>query len=357
MQYTTFCAANSGKGFISFFDTLLDEKSKKIYYIKGGPGCGKSTLMRKIAKNAKDAELILCSGDPQSLDGVLLAKENAIIIDATSPHSHEPKFPGIGGEIIDLGICWEPEKLNKKKIISLHEQKSMLYKACYHFLSSAKTLHEGITLPLTYKINRQKLLATADKILKQNALWDANGAATAPSRRFLSGISPDGRITHSDTFLKLGKNIILLEDRWFMGTLLLQYLDRALNENGIHHINGYHPLFGQPILQHMMIPAASLSIVSKDGLFPLNIPDESVIKTIHMQSFLDKEYLQENKNKLTFLKRMERELLNEAEEKLKEARDLHLKIEQEYAMGCNFSAADEIKEKLLNNLFRNLDFL
>ena len=55
MQYQSFCAANSGKGFISFFDSILDEKNKMVYYIKGGPGCGKSTLMRRIAEKAENA--------------------------------------------------------------------------------------------------------------------------------------------------------------------------------------------------------------------------------------------------------------------------------------------------------------
>ena len=50
MIYDTFTAANTEKGFCSYFDELIhDEKLKRVYLIKGGPGCGKSTLMKKIA--------------------------------------------------------------------------------------------------------------------------------------------------------------------------------------------------------------------------------------------------------------------------------------------------------------------
>ena len=97
MQFKSFCAANSGEGFLSFFDTLLDEKNQNVYYIKGGPGSGKSTLLKEIASRADDAELVLCSGDPASLDGVILPEQQAVIIEATVPHSHEPRYPGVGG--------------------------------------------------------------------------------------------------------------------------------------------------------------------------------------------------------------------------------------------------------------------
>ena len=126
MKFKTFCAANSGDGFISFFDTILNEKRSRVYYIKGGPGCGKSTFMNAIANQASDAELIYCSGDPSSLDGVILPKQNSIIIDATKPHSFEPKYPGVGGNIIDLGEGWDSDKMNSERIISLCDQKSNL---------------------------------------------------------------------------------------------------------------------------------------------------------------------------------------------------------------------------------------
>ncbi|MBQ7089741.1 MAG: ATP-binding protein, partial [Clostridia bacterium] len=109
MKFNSFCAANSGDGFVSLFDSIIDEKENKVYYIKGGPGSGKSTFLHSLAERSEDAELIYCSGDPSSLDGVILPKQKAVVIDATAPHCHEPRFPGIGGEIIDLGVIWKSE--------------------------------------------------------------------------------------------------------------------------------------------------------------------------------------------------------------------------------------------------------
>ena len=351
MQYQTFCAANSGVGFISFFNTILDEKNKTVYYIKGGPGCGKSTLMRKIAEQSADAELILCSGDPESLDGVILPNRKAIIIDATAPHSHEPVFPGIGGHIVDLGIGWEPQKLNKSKIMDLMDKKAQQYQKCYKILSAGKELSEGVFAPLAKNISYSKITAIGDKILKQNALWEHRSSGSRADKRFLSGITSKGLLTHTDTLSLLGKNIILLEDRFLQSSILLKYLDNQLNERGIYHINGYHPLFGEPILHHLIIPEANLSIATKDGIFPLDLPEENIQKNIHLQATIDKDYLSNHKNKLLFYKRIQKEMMNLAVDSLAKAASFHQKIEEEYAKGYSFEQTEALKTKLMNNLF------
>lgn len=351
VKFNTFCAANSGDGFISFFNSLTDEKKQQVYYIKGGPGCGKSTLLKQIAAKTDHAELIHCSGDPASLDGVVLPAQKAVIIDATAPHSHEPIYPGVGGNIVDLGICWEPQRLNKSAIILLSDSKKAVYKSCYALLKSAKHLHQGVFAPLINHLSSAKLQNAADKLLRQNALWEKSGHVPHVQKRFLSGISPDGRVTFNETICNLGKNVIILEDRWMLGHAFLQYLKQRLTENGIDHIACYHPLLGENTLQHLIVPSVDLSVVTKDGMFPLSIPEENVVRKIVLQGMLDKNYLNDHKNKLAFIKRLERELLDLATEKLQQAREIHMKIEQEYAKGIDFSKADDVKEKLNNNLF------
>ena len=71
-----FLGANSPYGFISIFNNLYyPEEDWFAYIIKGGPGTGKSTLMKKLAKEANlrgiNTELIYCSSDPSSLDAVI----------------------------------------------------------------------------------------------------------------------------------------------------------------------------------------------------------------------------------------------------------------------------------------------
>ena len=44
-----FACGNTAKGFQNFFESNLDDL-QKVYILKGGPGTGKSTLMKKIGK-------------------------------------------------------------------------------------------------------------------------------------------------------------------------------------------------------------------------------------------------------------------------------------------------------------------
>ena len=89
IQY--FLGANSPTGFYSLYDQLLPpEEARAIYIRQGGPGCGKSTLMRQVGARAEAAghtpEYIICSGDPDSLDAVLLPDLGVALVDGTAPH-------------------------------------------------------------------------------------------------------------------------------------------------------------------------------------------------------------------------------------------------------------------------------
>ena len=93
IQY--FLGANSPSGFYSLYDQLISpEEARAVYILKGGPGCGKSTLMRKIAARAEESgletEYILCSGDPDSLDAVLLPELGVALVDGTAPQGVVP---------------------------------------------------------------------------------------------------------------------------------------------------------------------------------------------------------------------------------------------------------------------------
>lgn len=143
----TFLAANTPNGFKSVFEPFLEGKT--TYIIKGGPGTGKSGLMKKIAAEAvrrgEFAELIHCSSDPESLDGVYIPSRNVAICDGTAPHTLDPKYPGAAGGIIDLGRFWDLRALtaNRSGIVSLSEQISARYAEAYRYLGAGGLCGHG----------------------------------------------------------------------------------------------------------------------------------------------------------------------------------------------------------------------
>ena len=83
-----FLGTTTPAGFRGYFQELGQEPEMQLYLIKSGPGCGKSTLMKQLARSSDGpVQRIHCSSDPDSLDGVVFCDKNAAILDATAPHT------------------------------------------------------------------------------------------------------------------------------------------------------------------------------------------------------------------------------------------------------------------------------
>lgn len=86
-----FPGGNTSKGFYSFYRYILKQnEARRIFCIKGGPGTGKSSLMKKIGSyfydKGYDIEYHHCSSDNNSLDGVVIKPLNVALLDGTAPH-------------------------------------------------------------------------------------------------------------------------------------------------------------------------------------------------------------------------------------------------------------------------------
>lgn len=82
----------------------LTESLPRRYFIKGRPGTGKSTFLKKIAKAAHErgfeTEIYHCSLEPNSLDMIVVRELGFCVFDSTAPHEYFPSRPG--DEIIDV---------------------------------------------------------------------------------------------------------------------------------------------------------------------------------------------------------------------------------------------------------------
>ncbi len=148
-----FAAANTYNGFKSYFNKVFDPNELEIIYIlKGGPGTGKSTLMRNIASvyNEKidSLDYIYCSSDTNSLDGIILQNNDkrVAIIDGTAPHMTDPIYPGAVDRIINLGEAFNIQNLieKRKDIILLNKEKGEAYKKAYFALKHAGDVESDI---------------------------------------------------------------------------------------------------------------------------------------------------------------------------------------------------------------------
>lgn len=108
-------------------DTLQDitKHFHRRVFIKGYPGTGKSTLMKKIASIALsrgfDVQYVWCGLDSRAIDMVILPELSFCIFDSTMPHEYFPDKSRVGDEIFDMEQhchLTEKEEKNLEKIIA-----------------------------------------------------------------------------------------------------------------------------------------------------------------------------------------------------------------------------------------------
>ncbi|MCK9478343.1 MAG: hypothetical protein M0R40_02435 [Firmicutes bacterium] len=89
-----FLGAATHGGAINYIENLTKDSSAR-YFIKGRPGTGKSTMLRKIAQTALqkgfDVEFYHCGLDPNSIDMIILRELGLSFFDSTPPHEHFPQ--------------------------------------------------------------------------------------------------------------------------------------------------------------------------------------------------------------------------------------------------------------------------
>ena len=143
-----FLGANSGEGFCSLYGQLLRGRLDDLLIIKGGPGCGKSSFMGAVAKKLEETGeetiYINCSGDPESLDGVLFPRLKTGLVDGTSPHVLEPDYTAAAERYVDLTRFYDISRAKslRPEIVAHSDAYRAAYGEAYHILRAADALHE-----------------------------------------------------------------------------------------------------------------------------------------------------------------------------------------------------------------------
>lgn len=341
IQY--FLGANSSEGFFSLYHQWMDQKDAQAFYcIKGGAGCGKSTLMGQAAKMLEKeglfVEYIRCSGDPDSLDGILIPQKGAAIMDGTAPHEMDPAFPGATGHYIDLGQGYD-----RKALFSLREEiiaASLAYKACYprayRCLRGAEESWRRGRRPLHTQDTLAKAESRAESILSKELKGCREGTGKR-FRRFLSGVTCRGKLLLSDTLTALCSRGYEIRDDCGLAGVLLTFLEKGFLEKGCDVIVCPDPV--NPIRPaHLLIPDRSLAFITG----PAGRKD---FKTIRTESFVEKSVWQEGKSFLRLSNRVAEELIAEAIDHLAQAKADHDTLEDLYHPHVDFSLAAELAHR------------
>lgn len=81
-------SSNTAEGFVSFSHDFLKDV-ERVYILKGGPGCGKSTFIKRIGNELLDegfsVDFINSPTDANSIDGIFIHDIGVAIINGTAP--------------------------------------------------------------------------------------------------------------------------------------------------------------------------------------------------------------------------------------------------------------------------------
>ncbi len=353
-----FVCANSAQGFQNRFLENL-KGCHRIYILKGGPGTGKSTLMKRLgelySRQGEDVDYIYCSSDPASLDGVILCNRKIAIVDGTAPHVIEPSAPGAIEEYLNLGFLWDSKKLipHKEEILHLKEQIRIRYEGIYRKLSAAKGIHdrwEAVYRENTdYELLNQVTEDFLEGILGRIPDKEKRGGQI---HRFFGALTPDGSVNFLDSLTEASHTRYFIKGRPGTGksTLLKRLTDKA-NQKGLF-AEVYHCSFDAESLDMVILPELSIAVFDATPpheLFPCRDWDFILdLYELSVRQGTDEEHYE----LLALFSREYEEMMSAARRLLREVRELHDELESIYGKAIDFSKADILFEKLKQEIER-----
>lgn len=360
-----FLASNTPQGFFSLFNHLYyPEQDWFCYIIKGGPGTGKSTLMKKIVevsqKNKIKTELIYCSSDPHSLDAVIFPEIKKCIVDGTAPHTLDPIYPGISDKIINLGDFWNEKKLKKQKhkLLNLFADNKKFHnnsRALLKFIGKIQNIKNSI---VKNYIRSNVIEEYSEKFFKQ--FYDEFKSPNAncafghfEKLRFLDAFTPDGHTFFSETINALcAKGVYIIEDKYDLAANeFLQKIKLKMIANNFDIISCPHPIAPKDRLRAVLIPSIEVAFIAINPITEKKLLKiKKTYKKINAERFFDLTALKEHKNSVKFYEKIILELEKDVEINLKKALKNHDEIEKIYSSSMNYSQVDKVSNKLIRDI-------
>ena len=350
-----FAAGNTPFGFQSYFDDIFGGNAlKHVYILKGGPGVGKSTLLKRTACAAVGmgytVEYYHCSSSPTSLDGILLPDLGIAVIDGTAPHAVEPKLAGVRDIIVNLGECWNIGVLEKHadEITALTKSKAEQYQKAYHYLYAAEQIRKELELIDQKALLTEKLAASVRRTSEREFKNQGNGTKLI---RVTNAYCGNGRV-HFATFEKLAQKNYFISDARSIGSIYLSLLSAHAQARGQDMI--ISPSLSNPKeADGLYFPSLSLSIT-------MQTPDSceqaekhgKEYKMINMNRFLDHEVLKKKKQTYKFGEKCISALEEGAMEAFHEAGEYHDELERYYALGTDYDKVTQMTEDFIDKIIR-----
>lgn len=348
-----YASSNTSKGFVSFFNSNLKDM-RKIFIIKGGPGSGKSTLMKKLGKYWEDCDIeyIHCSSDNDSVDGIINTNLKIAIVDGTAPHVIEPTIPGAIGEYINLSDAWDIEFLeeNKEKLEDLNLKIQECYKNAYLSMNMGLKIHDEWEAIYLKNMDFEKADKLADDLIQKILKEVRYDKKSRMKHRFIGASTPDGACNTVENLTEdIGKRYFIKGRPGTGKSTILKKIAFACDNRGID-VDIYHCGFDPDSLDMLIFNELDICIFDATApheFFPTRDSDEILD---FYSAFVKEGTDEENKEEIDKIAKRYAEVIKISTDYLKQAKKYHDELEMYYITATDFRKLDKVYNKLIKRI-------
>jgi hypothetical protein len=351
-----FPGGNTSLGFFSYYGSILpQEEANRIFILKGGPGVGKSTFMRRIGEKmlekGYDIEHLHCSSDNSSLDGIHIPALKIAFIDGTSPHIVDPKSPGAVDEILNFGDFWDETGLRtrKREIVETNKKISENFARAYQYIKAAAAVYEGNAAIYSSALDSSKLNRFTAGLISELFAAGAGAAGDGKERGlFASALTPNGYCHYLDSVLTAGR---VYELRGGLGTgehRILEKVKAAAVERG-YAVEVFYCALNPYKIEHLVIPDLDAALTTSNNYHRSTVQKHF---STDILDFMKPEVLEHYQEDMQQNSEEFDRLISIALQSIKKAKALHDHLETLYVPNIRFEEIDLLFEKTINRILR-----
>ncbi|KIL52760.1 PRK06851 family protein [Jeotgalibacillus campisalis] len=350
-----FAGGNTAKGFHHFFDSNLASLTR-LWILKGGPGTGKSTLMKQIGhawlEKGYDVEWIHCSADPDSLDGLIIPALEIGLVDGTAPHILEPTAPGAKEEYVNLGQAWERKKLelHLEEVEQYNKKIDECYKEAYSIFAMALSIHDEWEDIYIENLNREAADQLAQTYITRLFGNVSLNKKAEVKHRYLGAATSKGAVDYIPNLTyELPKRYFIKGRPGTGKSTLLKKVAKKAEKLGLD-VEIYHCGFDPESLDMVIVRELGFAIFDSTApheYYPEREGDE-IVDTY--DKMIRKGTDEDNVLKIQDIRKRYSEKMNEGTACLKKAKYLHDELESIYIQAMNFEKVEKIQQSIQDQI-------
>lgn len=340
-------SSNTGQGYSSFLPALINELNK-VYILKGAPGSGRSTFIRQVglalATKGYETDFFVSPFNASSLEGVIFPQLGLGVVNGDLECKIEARYPGIAGEVINLGEHWDREQLveHQQEIRDLVNEIQKHVELSRGLLKEASRVKEGLKSFWVTGLNLERVEALVTRLVTE--ILDR-----IPTERhyFGSTLSPQGFVSYIDQLSGSCACRYVLQGPPGSGksTVLLALGERALARGC--QVEFYHDGLNPDSLNMIIMTSLGVAVVDASGLTLTARPGDIIIDTRECIESEPEDFFEHEINEAQ--RRLDA-LVEEASAVLSKAEFCRKRLQKIYSRAMDFSEIERIQAQIIEEI-------